>query len=273
VLQVELRGAWNENLGVVGDCVLLKHAIRIEKPEGVNTVWLSVGSLSACAVFVGAIVFWARRMQAELRNVLVMVLTEASKTVISISLELGDLITDLLTAYLVIFEGIVRSPQYRVPYAVVGCLSIMIGLVSIVHHLRRAAALRTQLKTNAEVQHGPSAEGESLQVEDASLPIVQKLEWESEKASRDLKGLAVTVLCLLLEDLPMVRTMHKVVMCVPQNVLLTCVWMAGGAVRASRPERGRDGQDGVMPTPVILSVLMRVRTRVPVRTRLVSRKS
>jgi hypothetical protein len=223
VLQVELRGAWNENLGVVGDCVLLKHTIRIEKPEGVNTVWLSVGSLSACAVFVGAIVFWARRMPAELRNVLVMVLTEASKSVISISFELGDLITDLLTTYLVIFEGIVRSPQYRVPYAVFGCLSIMMGLVSIVHHLRRAAALRTQLKTNAAVQHGPGAEGESLQVEEASLPVVQKLEWESEKAPRDLKGLAVTVLCLLLEDLPMVRAMQNVLMCVPQTVLLSCL--------------------------------------------------
>ena len=53
--------------------------------------------------------------------------------------------------------------------------------------------------------------------------------------------------------------------------------MAGGAVRAPRLERGRDGQEGAVPTPVILlqllSVLMRVRTRVPVRTRLVSRKS
>ena len=82
--------------------VLLQQTIRVEKPEGVNTVWLFVGLLSACVVFVGAILVWARRTPAELRIVLVMVLTEASKTVISISFELGDLATDMLTPYLVV---------------------------------------------------------------------------------------------------------------------------------------------------------------------------
>jgi hypothetical protein len=203
-LQVVLKDAWNEALGAVGDCVVLEQVIRVEKPEGLNTVWLSVGSLSACAVFVGLIVFWARRLSAELKNVLLMVLTEASKTVLSVSFALGNLATDLLTTYRVVFEGIVQSPQYRVPYAVFGCLSITVGLVSIVYHVRRAAALRSQIKSNAVAEHEPAETDTDLEA-DSSHAAVQKLKWELEKASRDLKALAVGLLGFLFEDVPMVR--------------------------------------------------------------------
>jgi hypothetical protein len=204
VLEVVLRDAWIERLGVVGDCTLLKQTVRVEQPEGMKTtVWLSIGSLSACAIFVAAVLVWARRVSAELRNVLVMVFTEASKTVISISFELGDLTTDVLTTYLVVFEGRAQSPQYLVPYAVFGCLSCMVGLVSMVHRIRGACKLRSQIM--AEVQQEPSAGGESQHTEGPSHSVVRKLEWEREKAARDLKRSSVTVLCFLLEDLPMVR--------------------------------------------------------------------
>jgi hypothetical protein len=220
--------------GPTGSCEILRRSVTVaEKPRGLNTVWLSVGSLSACAIFVGAIVVWARRMSAELRDVLVMVLTETSKTVISISFELGHLATDLLTTYQVVFENIVRSPQYRVAYAVFGCLSIMVALVSLTHHVHRARELRAQIKTRAKIQphlaetdehledskddedHTVKAvvptkadahleDGEDDEI-DAGKAVVGKLDWELEKTSRDLKGLAVGMLCFFLEDIPMVR--------------------------------------------------------------------
>jgi hypothetical protein len=147
-------------------------------------------------------------MRAELRTVLVMVLTEASKTVISISFSLGNLATDfkLLTTYRVVFEDVVRSPQYRVPYAVFGCLAILLGLVSIVYQVRRAYGLRSQIKSNAIVEQEPAEISSDL---DDDANIVRKLKWELEKASRDLKALAVGVLCLLLEDVPMVRVFTR----------------------------------------------------------------
>jgi hypothetical protein len=184
--------------------VVLEQDIRVEKPEGLNTVWLSVGSISACAVFVGAILFWARRVSAELKNVLVMVLTEASKTVLSISFALGNLATDLLTTYRVVFEDIVRSAQYRVPYAVFGCLSVTVGLVSIVHHVRRAFELRSQIRSNAVAEHEPAETEADLEAA-SSNAVVHKLKWELEKASRDLKAQAIGVLVFLFEDVPMVR--------------------------------------------------------------------
>jgi hypothetical protein len=193
--------------GPTGSCEILRRSVTVaERPQGLNTMWLSVGSLSACAVFVGAIVFWARRMKAELKNALVMVLTEASKTVISISFELGNLVTDLLTTYRVVFEDMVRSPQYRVPYAVFGCLAIMVGLVSMVYQVQRAYKLRLQIKSNAIVKQEPAETDAGTDLEDhASHAVVHKLKWELEKVSRDLTALAVGMLSLLLADVPMVR--------------------------------------------------------------------
>jgi hypothetical protein len=149
-------------------------------------------------------------MSAELRNVLVMVLTETSKTAISISFELGDLATDLLTTYRVVFEDItVRSPQYRVPYAVFGCLSTMVGVVSLAHHVHRARELRAQIKTNAKILPHPHVEDNEDNEHDVNEAVVGKLEWELEKTSRDLKGLAVGMLCFFLEDVPMVRVRRR----------------------------------------------------------------
>jgi hypothetical protein len=165
--------------GPTGSCEILRRSMTVaEKPQGLNTVWLSVGSLSACAVFVGAIVVWARRMSAELRDVLVMVLTETSKLVISISFELGDLATDLLTTYRVVFEDLIRSPQYRVPYAVSGCLSIMVALVSLALHVHRALELRAQITTRAKIQPHPAEADAHLEEgeDDAHEAVVRKLE-------------------------------------------------------------------------------------------------
>ena len=141
---------------------------------------------------------------AELRNILVMVLTEVSKTVISISFALGNLVTDLLTTYRVVFEDIVKSPQYRVPYAVFGCLAIMVGLVLMVNEVQRAYMLRLQIKSNAIVEQEPAETDRDLE-DDASHAVVHKLKWELEKVSRDLKALAVGLLCFFLADVPMVR--------------------------------------------------------------------
>jgi hypothetical protein len=208
-LRVLVVDGWDDR-GQVCEFALLNQTFVLESPNGLNTMWLSVGSLSACAVFVGAIVVWARRMKAELRDLLVMVLTETSKTVVSISFELGDLATDLLTTYRVVFEAIVRSPQYRVPYAVFGCLSIMAALISLAYHVHRARELRAQIKTNAKIQSHAAEADEYLHdnednEDDAHKAVVRKLAWELEKTSRDLQGLAVGMLCFFLEGLPMVR--------------------------------------------------------------------
>ena len=234
---ISLKSGWSQLVSDLKGCELLRQRVTVAEPHGLNTLWLSLGSLSGCAIFVGAIVFWARRMSAELRDVLVMVLTETSKLVIAISFDLGDLATDLLTTYRVVFEDIVRSPQYRVPYAVFGCLSIMVALVSLAHHAQRARGLRAKITAHAKIQPHPAeadaqleenedneddahnvikiqphpAEADAQLVEnegsedDAHKAVVCKLEWELERTSRDLQGLAVGMLSFFLEDIPMVR--------------------------------------------------------------------
>ena len=72
--------------------------------------------------------------------------------------------------------------------------------------MHRARELRAQTKTRAKIQpHPAEADAHLEENEDgAHQAVVGKLEWELEKTSRDLKGLAVGMLCLFLEDVPMV---------------------------------------------------------------------
>jgi hypothetical protein len=256
-LQVVLRDGWNEALGAGGDCILLERIVRVEKPGSHNVVWISVGSLVACTILVGAIVFWARRTSAELQNVLLMVVTEACTTVISMSFKLGNLAAELFATYRVVFEGIVKSPHYRVPYAVFGCLSIVVGLVLIVHLVRRASELCYQVQNHAEIQPEPSAlsprrtpPGKPVEPAEVNRATVHKLEWELKKVSRDRMGLAVGVLGLLLQDLPMVRAhangpSHRHAESESEENLAAfgVFGLAGDDVGAPCPERGRDEQD------------------------------
>ena len=117
---------------------------------------------------------------------------------------LSATVTERLTTYRVVFEGIVISPQYRVPYAVFGCLSIMAALISLAHHVHRARELRAQIKTRTNILPHPADAHLEDSEDNAGKAVVGKLEWELEKTSRDLKGLAVGMLCLFLEDIPMV---------------------------------------------------------------------
>jgi hypothetical protein len=196
-LQVVLLDAWNETLGAVGECVLLEQVVHVKEPAGLTTAWLAVGSLSLCVVLLGAIGVCIRRKSVELRNILIMVISEASKTIVLITFKLGNLATDILTTYHVVFEGIVKSPHYRVPYAIFGSLSIVVNLISIAYLVRRGCQLRLQIKRNAEIHPEISGAGRGA--------LLHNLGWELEKSSRDLEGLTVGVLVLLLEELPMVR--------------------------------------------------------------------
>jgi hypothetical protein len=90
----------------------------------------------------------------------------------------------------------------------------MVGLVSLAHHMHRARGLRAQIRTNAKIQSQPAEAGAQLEddeddEDDARQAVVSKLEWELEKTSRDLQGLAIGVLCFFLEDLPMVRVRRQ----------------------------------------------------------------
>jgi hypothetical protein len=219
-LRVRLKNGWRHGANdVVEECILLERDVLIEPqptPDGVNTVWLAVGSLSASVILVCAVLFYARRRSKMLRDLILMVVTEGSKTLFSISCELGDLGSDLLTTYRVIFEGVVRSQQYLVPYAVFGCLSICVGMVSLSHHVRRVRELHSDIKARAKVQPDADADlgDETFELGDESDEnladstggaLVRKLKWEVKKAHRDLKSLSFRILGLLLEDLPMVQ--------------------------------------------------------------------
>ena len=82
-------------------------------------------------------------------------------------------------------------------YAVFGTLAVTSSAVSIAFRIVHAKRVRAQLKK--VVSSGALGE------EDVKSRLLPKLRWELAKVSRDLRAKAVTLLGLVLEDLPMVR--------------------------------------------------------------------
>ena len=104
----------------------------------------------------------------------------------------------VLTTWRVVFEdGFVPVQGYRVAYAVVCTLAVTSSAVSIAFRIVHAKRVRAQLKK--VVSSGALGE------EDVKGRLLPKLRWELAKVSRDLRAKAVTLLGLVLEDLPMVR--------------------------------------------------------------------
>ena len=112
----------------------------------------------------------------------------------------------VLTSYRVVLEdGFVHAPSYRVAYAVFGTLAITSSLVSIVyriHHVRHLRSELTKVMSSA-----------ALGEEDVIGSMLPKLRWELAKVLRDLRAKAVTLLGLALEDLPMVRERASCAIC------------------------------------------------------------
>ena len=104
----------------------------------------------------------------------------------------------LTTCRVVFEEGFVEVQGYRVAYAVFGCLAVTSSLVSIVYRIRHAQHVRTQIRNVAS--------SVALGEDDVKGSLLSKLRWEQSKVSRDLRAKAVTLLGLVLEDVPMVRS-------------------------------------------------------------------
>jgi hypothetical protein len=88
--------------------------------------------------------------------------------------------------------------------------------------------LRLQIKSNAIVEQEPAETDRDLE-DDASHAVVHKLKWELEKVSRDLKALAVGLLCFFLADVPMVRVRpdpQKSDSADNESLLVCSVWQA-----------------------------------------------
>jgi hypothetical protein len=81
-----------------------------------------------------------------------------------------------------------------VAYAVFGTLAVTSSLVSIVYRIRHARHVQTQIRNVASSE------------DDVKGSLLPKLRWEQAKVSRDLRAKAVTLLGLMLEDVPMVRS-------------------------------------------------------------------
>jgi hypothetical protein len=92
-LRVLLEDGWNAQLGTYAVCELLHREVVVEAKF--NTAWIFVGSICACAVFVGALAYWVNKQKKQLGGIMMSVLTETMRLAMAVCLETGDLATDV----------------------------------------------------------------------------------------------------------------------------------------------------------------------------------
>jgi hypothetical protein len=90
--QVFLEQAWDEVLGAKTRCKLLEGTVSVAK--GFNTTWVLIGSILGAIILIGVALFVVRRYHEQLMHIAVMLITEVVKLGFSISLDIGEIITE-----------------------------------------------------------------------------------------------------------------------------------------------------------------------------------
>jgi hypothetical protein len=85
---------WNELAGAAGLCTLFEEAVVVEAGQQFNTVWVLVGAGCTSVLLVAVVLVWAKRNSLLLQHILLMVLTEATRLVLSTVFELGNVATE-----------------------------------------------------------------------------------------------------------------------------------------------------------------------------------
>ena len=177
-------------------CILLQKSVTVVEAQRIG-VWVLVSSLVICAILILTIVIWAKTRSKDLKEILIMVMTETVKLALSIVFDASDLITDMITSYKVVFEdGVVMSTRWKIAFAVFGCLSTIVGLVSLLHHGQQLWVVRRQLASHLREKDRTYATADEARL--------AQLTWEEKKLHRDMHVNAGKVLALIFEDVPMI---------------------------------------------------------------------
>jgi hypothetical protein len=177
-------------------CILLRKGVTVVEAQRV-ALWVLIASLILCTILILMLVIWAKRKADDLKEILTMVMTETVKLVLSIVFDIGNLITDLMTAYKIVFaDDVVMGTRWKILYAVFGCLSIIVGVFLILHRGQHLIGVRRRLtlQLNERDRVYTTADDEML----------QRLTWEEKKILRDMQMNASSLLCLVFEDIPMI---------------------------------------------------------------------
>jgi hypothetical protein len=195
-ISVKMSG-WNYTVDENFTCILLQKSVTVVGDQQVG-FWVLIVALGVCALIILLFVVWAKRNSSQLKSILGMVMTETVRLVIAIVFDISDLATDVLTAYKVVFEdALAIGPRWKIGFAVLGCLSIVVGSSSLFHQSRHLWLVRGRITKLLQEQKNrvyTTADDEKL----------QHLAWEEKKILRDMQAKANTLFCLCFEDLPMI---------------------------------------------------------------------
>jgi hypothetical protein len=201
LLQVVLMDAWNEALGAVGECVLLKQIVRVDGPdEGFNTAYVILGCAIGAAILIILLVFVVRKYKDRFEHIFGTIIVEVFKLTFAWAFEGGDIATDGINFHRTVISneirvGYILPQRYKIAYIVIMCLASAAAAVSFVNRVRQTRDLLRSIRERLSKSASASKPDEAYNVE----AKVDQLNWEVVKFKRDILGIAVSALTVLCE--------------------------------------------------------------------------
>jgi hypothetical protein len=206
ILIVTLRGGWSQSGGENGSCQLLQRTIHLPAapPDSKLQYYVLAGSLLACAIIIGSLIFLIRRHTSNLQDIFRTVITELAVLVCTLIFETADMATDIYTWYrAVVDDSLGAGEATKTAYSAILGLASLVSCLAVVYHLRLAWLLR-----QAATAHVCEATAVATP-RSADKARLTKLKWEVDRSRREMTAHAITLLSVFLEDVSYaVPTLH-----------------------------------------------------------------
>jgi hypothetical protein len=206
ILIVTLRGGWSRSGGENGSCLLLRQTIHLPAaPDSNLQYYVLAGSLVACAIIIGSLLFLIRRHTNNLQHIFRTLITEVAVLVCTLIFETADMATDIYTWYrAVVDDSLGAGDATKTAYSAILGLASLVSCLAVVYHLRLARLLR-----QAATAHVSEATAVATP-RSADKARLTKLKWEVDRSRREMTAHAITLLSVLLEDVSYaVPTLHQ----------------------------------------------------------------
>jgi hypothetical protein len=212
-LAAVLQDGWDESTDrLVPECTLSSWVVEVQDSSEAQLRSIFVLGISAagCLVLIAVLVCFLKLQGDRFQHIFHMVVFESVKLIFGWAFEIADIVTDTISFLRAVVLDSVRAEYtlpsaYKISYSCFFGISVIVSATALVERTKHCWGLKT-----ASQRHDDSAIGridlKSIAKDDDTKyeSLQSKLRWEVDKSKRELKSNLMTLLTVLLEDIPFI---------------------------------------------------------------------
>jgi hypothetical protein len=213
-LAAVLRDGWDESSDrQVSECTLATWVVEVQdatQSQLQSVVALGI-SAAGCLVLVAMLVCLIKMQGDRFQHIFSMVVFEISKLIIAWTFEIADIATDTIAFLRAVVVDSVRAEYtlptgYKIAYSCFFGIAIIVSAIALIDRSRQCTLfLRASQKHDDSNAGRISTRLTAGDDDDRKFEELQsKLRWEVDKSKRELRSNMVTLLTVLLEDIPFI---------------------------------------------------------------------